>query len=465
MVNEQANSAPPEQEILLPSQVASLRSPMPSASGVPILPALLEYLTELQKQTSDPESGGNANANLYGPTILRQIRARAPQGTLTVADESAIELVTTIFGYVYVDTSIASDLKRLIGRLQIPMLKVALSDKDCFFEEDHPAPRLLDLLAQSSATWDHKKGRDDPFYKMIEQLVQRVEQELVPHIGLLVAMVSDLENFLAAEETISENALTDVIAEAMRLESMQQARALAENDIASRIETGEVAGFVEVFLETQWMRILTLAHNVAESKPDALVRVLKAMDDLVWSIKPKTSPEERKELVIRLPAMLSLINAWLNVLKWEGPERDQFFSKLAERHASIARATLELSPRLQVELAVNVAEKASDRLLQRRVKKMEAEALDEFTRMIENIPCGEWVDFLRNDGSRGRFKLAWVSPKRSRFIFMNGAGQSPLPLTSVELAQAFRHNRAAIAPKVSVVDRALRTVLTNVNTD
>lgn len=380
---------------------------------------------------------------------------------MAAADENAIELLAMVFDIVFAEPAIAPGMKDLLGKLQLPLMKLVLRDSDFFFNKDNPAYRLLDLLTQSSTTWESEKGCDDPFFNMVEQIVERIAQEIEPHSGLFSDAMVDLENFFAAEETLAENTLADAITDVVRQEKLWHARERAENDVAARIETGEVAGFVEVFLERQWVKILTLAHNVADTKPDTLVRVQKAMDDLIWSVKPKASPEERKELVSRLPAMLSLINAWLNVLNWEEPERRRFLAKLAERHAAIVRAPIEFSMRLQVELAVNVAQKASERLLSRRAKEVKDQPDNQFTRLVDGLQCGEWMEFVRKDGSRAKFKLAWISPRRSRFILMNRQGQCPLLLSADELAQHFCNQTAVIAPMTSVIDRALEMALGN----
>ncbi len=52
----------------------------------------------------------------------------------------------TIFDTVFCDQHIPDEIKALIGFLQIPVLKAALIDKGFFFEEAHPARRLIDLL-------------------------------------------------------------------------------------------------------------------------------------------------------------------------------------------------------------------------------------------------------------------------------------------------------------------------------
>lgn len=427
--------------------------------SVKVGPRLFGYLTALQSQIDQIESSGESFDIFKGATTLRKVKEHVPPGSLTQIDENTIELLAKIFDYVFLEQDIPDDMKRLIARLQIPLLKAALLDKKFFITEDHPARRLIDALANSSRVWDQSKGHEDPLYKMVEQIVERVQKEFDQQMGLFTDVVSSLESFLATEEKLSESVLAEPIAEALRQEKMRLAQEAAEHDVALRVETGEVAGFVEVFLETQWVRILTLAHSVKETKPEVLRKALSAMDNLVWSVKPKTSPEQRKELISKLPSILAMINAWLNAIKWDDPERVVFFSNLAERHAALVRIQTELSPRHQVETAVNVAQKASERRMSKRLKDEHGKRIDSFTTMVEDIEQGCWFEFERNNGQMATFKLTWISPHRSRFIFTNRVGQDPIAFSAEELAQILRDRKANIVSNESVVERALATAL------
>ncbi len=422
-------------------------------------PRLFGHLNSLQKRIAQLEAGGQSIGIPQSAATLRQVKDHVPPGSLTQIDENTIELLAKIFDYVFLERNIPADMKRLIGQLQIPLLKAALNDKKFFITEDHPARRLIDTLAKSGMAWDQDKGRDDPLYKMIEQIVERVQQDFDQQIDLFSDVVSNLESFLAAEEKSSESALAEPIAEALRQEKMRQAQEAAENDVALRIATGEVAGFVEVFLEAHWTRILTLAHSVEQQKPEVLVKALAAMDDLIWSVKPKNSPEQRKELITKLPSILSLVNAWLNAIKWNDPERVVFFSNLAERHAAIVRIQSELSQRHQVETAVNIAQKASEHRMSKRLKQDSEKPRDQFARMVEDIAQGNWVDFVRSNGTTAKFRLTWISPQRSRFIFTNRQGHDPFAFTADELAQSLRDRKASIISMESVIDRALSAAL------
>lgn len=425
--------------------------------------ALLRYLSEIQRNALDATGNDGTPAFAQTAATLRHIPRQAPSGSMTALDQNTVELLARIFDFVFSDPNIPDEIKRLLGQLQVPLLKTALLDKEFFFSETHPARRLLDCLAQSGIGMGQEIAADDPLFQMIEQIVDRVQQEFDQQLELYSDVVADLEAFLIEEERTAKTALKTSIAEALREEKMVRAREMAEKDVSTRIETGEVAGFVEVFLETQWTRILTLAHGVSARKPEALEKALKAMDDLIWSVKPKVSPEERKELVSKLPALLSLINAWLNAVKWDDPARVEFFSNLVERHAAIVRNPTELSPRHQLELAVNVAQKASERRLSKRAREMQEQPIDQFVHIVDSLEVGGWVEFTRHNGVHTAFRLAWISPLRSRFIFSNRQSDEPFSFTAEELAKALREQGAVVMARESVITRALAAALNEVD--
>lgn len=409
-----------------------------------------DYLNSIQRAVRTIEARGGLDAS-----PLRQLTQQASAESLNQIDQSTIELMARIFDFVFNDTSIPEDLKVLIAQLQIPTLKVALMDKDFFFKESHPARVLIDTLAKASVLFNAQANSEDPLYHMIEGVVERVQEEFDEQIDLFSDVVSDLEAFLKEEEEKAELAISRPVAEALKQEKMRLAKEFAEHDVAIRVETGEVAGFLETFLQEQWIRILTIAHSVKEQKPHALENALKTMDDLIWSLKPKNSAEERKSLISKLPAMLSLLNAWLNAIKWDEPERVLFFSKLAERHAAIARAPLEFSPRRQLEIAVNIAQRASERRLERHVQERIELPEDEWTRQVELLERGVWLEFMQENATATRFKLAWVSPKRTRYIFTNRLGRDAFSISGEDLISKFREGLATQIVADSIVDRAL----------
>lgn len=407
-------------------------------------------LLEMQKDFAQ----NDAAAPQFESRLRKVLRAPSAD-CLSLIQRNTVELLARVFDFIFADPGLRDDVKTMISQLQIPILRVALQDSDFFFRESHPARTLMDILGSSGIILDNEAAQLDPLLGVIGDVIERVQFEFDERIDLFSDVVSDLENYLKDEELKAQEAISQPVQTALSEEKMRVAREFAEHDVAIRVETGEVAGFLEVFLQEQWIRILTIAHSVKDEKPHALENALKTMDDLIWSLKPKNSADERKELIAKLPAMLTLLNAWLNAIRWDEPDRVLFFSKLAERHAAMARAPLELSPRRQLEIAVNIAQRASNRRLDRFVQEKVAHTDDEATKQVASLERGTWLDFSDENEQVNRYKLAWISPKRTSFIFANRQGYQAFSISAAELEEKYRTGSVSTILANSLVDRAL----------
>jgi hypothetical protein len=420
---------------------------------------LFQYLANLQKSMAlSPMTPG-------APDVmhLSQIREQMPELVSSSIEKTTLDLLSKIFDTVFLNQDIPRQIKELISLLQIPVLKAALMDKEFFFQEAHPARRLIDLLSKYSVSVDQEKGQSDPLFQNMKASVSRVQQEFDQHVELFDVVVSDLENFVAREEAAIEEALQAPITQALQKEKFKQANFHAKNEVALRVRTGEVLAFVETFLENRWIKVLTLAYSVKEDKPQAVADAIKTMDDLIWSVKPKNNLEQRQEMVNRLPAILVRLNKWLNLIKWEESDQLLFFTELAECHASIVRAPLDLSPERQLEIAVEVAQQAAERRLVKRAQEesgLQAESeIDLHTAAVANLERGIWLQFTKKDASTHNVRLAWVSPMRSLYIFTSSQREKSFSVSTEELEQSFRENRVQILILDKVVDRALMAAL------
>ncbi|MFZ6873374.1 DUF1631 family protein [Undibacterium sp. Di27W] len=427
---------------------------------------LFQKLADLQKSVKLQQMMSGAQDVLR----LSQMREQMPEMANianTGIEKNTLDLLSQVFDSVFRNQAIPTQIKELISVLQIPVLKAALMDKEFFFQENHPARRMIELLSRYSLAWDQKKGQQDPLFQTMQRNVHRVQQEFDQEIALFDEVVNDLESFIEKEEKASAEALQLPIKTALKKEKVKQANIAATHEVALRVGTGEVVAFVETFLEARWTKVLTLAYSVKEEKPYAVEDAIKTMDDLIWSVKPKISLQQRQELLNRLPAILARLNKWLSLIKWEDADRVQFFADLAECHASIVRAPLDLSPERQIEIAVEVAQQAAERRLAKRAEaetKAETEAPpapDEHVDTVTELERGVWLEFTKKTGGSNKVKLAWVSPMRSLYIFTTGDKEKTFQVTAEELEQTFREKRAKILELDRVVDRALTEALEN----
>jgi len=436
---------PHDAPLLAPGQVAPLLDLL--ARIEPGLQAQGQVQGAAQDSTQSPVAAGALPHNVF---YLPRFAQSLPKGSLSRGDESTLGLLSRVFETVLLDDSIPLQTRELLRVLQVPVLKAALLDKNFFFEEAHPARRLVDLLSRMG--WEQRKDAADPLFQAMQRSVERVG-EAQPNA--FAEAVAELEAGIAAEETAQQEAMAGPVASALKQEKLQVASRAARDAVALRVQAGEVEQVVSGFLEQRWTTVMTFAYSIEGEKPGAVGNATRAMDELIWSVKPKQTQEQRKTLIAKLPRLLQTLNKWLDAIRWQDAERLQFFARLAECHASIVRAPIELSPERQLELAVEAAQQ--DAL--RRVELEQAAAEQEAARRqaispVDGLERGMWFEFKSLDAAR-KVKLAWVSPLRTLFIFSGAGRREAFSLSAEKLAELLHAGSARVLAIDGVVGQVL----------
>lgn len=164
-----------------------------------------------------------------------------------------------------------------------------------------------------------------------------------------------------------------------------------------------------------------------------------------------------------LPELLRTLTATLDAVGWNGAERDAFFAALAERHVAVARTPLETMPRQQLEIALNLAQKVSERRLRRQALEQQEKSVDEFVKSVSALVPGCRVDFKRDNGTALRCRLSWVSPERMRFVFHARQMQQVFMLAAETLEQVLRSGQAVRVSTDDIMSRALAAALTDLD--
>ncbi|WP_227470460.1 DUF1631 family protein [Massilia sp. YMA4] len=390
-----------------------------------------------------------------GSARLQALKAQAPAGSLSRADETTIDLLGAVFDTVAADGDIAADIRDLIHLVQLPVLQAALADQGFFFEAEHPARRLLDLLSRLGWERAQRASADpqDPLLLAMRRSVATAAAGGAASDQACAQAVAQLEASLRADDAATEAALAGPVAAALRQERRAEAAQAARAAVAQRLAAGEAGANAVVagFLQTRWTDVLTLAHTVEERKPGAVRDATRAMDELLWSVQPKQDADERRRLIGRLPALLAVLNRWLDVIRWQDAERLRFFAELAECHASLVRAPLDLTPARKATLALEATRLAARRRQEPAVPEPPADAA---AQAVAALARGAWLEFARAEGRR-RVKLAWISPLRTLYIFSNGAREEAFSLAADELARHLRDGSAAVLAAEPLVARAL----------
>jgi hypothetical protein len=467
-----------------------------NGSGTVGMPASLSALTMLQQGGGVAEGGGNGGYNIDPAAlasgqvnILHGMRQSPIIKELGKAGDTTIDIIAMMFDYILDDKSVPNAMRALIGRLQIPVLKVALLDKEFFSKKSHPARQLLNRLAATAMEWNEDQGSEDPFYQKIVGVVQTILDEFEEDISLFESVLEDFEDFLRHEEERAE-VRAERSAKVMEgQEKLDVAKSTTLEEIEPRLNTGEDSEFVREFVTTHWKNLLFITCARQGKESEAWNQAVSTMDDLIWSVKPKHTIEDRKRLVAMQPILLANLRAGMERLSIPPTERDDFIAKLVHAHGRTAVKQDTGSPEAATEgitdngdgttanadspataetvtEAVNEKAAAENTVNRSTAKKpvvpQEPETIhDEAANLVLRLTTGTWMELRGADGKPVRAKLSWISPITNTYLFTDRKGLKAGNYNAEELAELVRGARATVvnSQTAPLMDRAVNSVL------
>ncbi len=466
--------------------------PTPSGyvPGMPIMatPALGEGLARLQAGETSFDLGGGATVHFSGipqgtHNVLRDL-AESPLGKKANQLESmTIELVAMLFDFVFETRDLPDGIKALLARLQIPVLKAAMLDGAFFAKKSHPSRLLVNAMAQAGLGWSPVMGQTDPLYRKIDEIVHAVLDRFSDNLELFDELRENLERFLADEERAAEATMQSSADEINQRDRRQIASVVAKSEIERRIESYPIPKFLAAFMRIQWQAALEHVYLTEGEDSESWGQVVATLEDLVWSVQPKKTSEDRKHLVALLPSLLKRMSGAVHAIDWPTDERERFMSNLVEAHAAAVKPSLSAVPlptaavAEQAKAEAVVAKAAGDEVAAAKAEALadamtqaepappepEPEVIeDQFLEIAQSLERGMWIEFESEDGQLAFAKLAWVSPLRGTYLFTNRQGQKALSMTAEELAERFRGDQARLVEAEPLLDRALSSVIAQI---
>ncbi|MCJ1884851.1 DUF1631 domain-containing protein [Pseudomonas sp. LA21] len=448
---------------------------------------LLSHLqSHLPAQTID-----EINVRQHLDHLLSRVSSKSGRSRVVgQVDEDVINLVSMLFEFILDDRTLPDSLKALIGRMQIPMLKVAVLDKTFFSRGSHPARRLLNEIASAALGWgEQTDGQRDYLYQKIEQVVMRLLNDFVDDPAIFSEL---LDEFIAF--TGDERRRSDLLEQRTRDAEEGRARAeLARQDVEQvlneRLLGRTLPEVVVRLLQEAWSKVLLLTclkHGTASHEWEA---ALATMDDLIWSVELHEDPDSRLRLLEMVPQLLKSLREGLAAAAFDPFSTGEFFSRLEGLHvqafqrykqaeerkaaaldddlplldepldapAEVVAATLQPA---MVAVVAEIVLASPDEVRAVEPEETLAEG-DEALRRVDDLRVGSWVEIQEDEEHKLRCKLAAVIRPSCRYIFVNRTGMKVLEKTRMGLALEFRRNAVRLLDDALLFDRALESVIGN----
>ena len=411
-----------------------------AGSATPASASLLEVLAQLQKQANLGDGAG-----FLAPGFLRAIdRELVVKGT--PLDQLTVELVALVFDYLQGDDKIAEPVKGLIARLQIVAVKAAILDRSFFARRAHPMRRLLDKMAEAGADPVVSLADERPFMRGVKHLVDDLVIQFNDDVSIFETALAELDSLVHGEHEVADAAIQKRAEELAAKEALAAADAAVRTDLAARVKP-ETPVFIHEFLSTVWARSVVEAQVNTLEGDDSVAARLNIAADLIWSVEPKA----RADIPVLAAMLPGTVRGLIRGVMSQGvPDdvRQKFFNQLMKAHTE-AIAAAKLATNEVVSQPVPSQSAAMPALAAAPI----AVPGDVHARTVLELVKGETLEFTDRAGGVG-FKLTWISPKRTFFLFTNGTRMQQM--SAEVLTGLFRQGVAVLRDEsVPIVDRAI----------
>ena len=497
---------------LLSRQRVTAAGPAPVYSGRTATPDELQgALSALQQhmiQVTDNTSRELRSAQRLHEELLLQLNSGVPAGAprmqLSTEQGDTVELVAMLFEQLAQQLHHGPNARALLGNLELPLLRMAIADRDFFNQREHPARQVLGKLAETVNDWlDGPDGETDPqLLGKLSHLIERTQQE-PPTAGLYTSLLADIEHHLSQLSRKAQATERRHVEAMQGRERLEQARRRADELMRERFAVSSPRGLLRTLLERAWTDVLALNLLRHGEHSDGFRQQLRITDQLLGQFPVTDTVLLRHE-----------VETGLQQIGMNADESEQVAQRLIgpepTAHVTPSIATLEdvpsnttsqttseiapesekpvpsepaapiivpAKPRPSTASAMADPPSATDLALRLKQRQRLGEHRGQEAPVATNaavvpplglrearihnrlrqLPFGSWFEFIdpvTNEATQR--KLAWFSPVSGNSLFVTRRGQRSDMMNLQELARAIANGRVRELPpqQENLLDRA-----------
>jgi len=439
------------QLLALHRQAVQAPAPAPPAVRLPD-EAVSKTLGMLQNvpQSRTPGRRRRTLDDLRRAVVELARRTHGDNAGLTPDQQDTFDLLGLLYGEIGREVHPDAPAQDMLERLQVPVARAALQDRSFFVRERHPARDLLNLVAESGASWLGEEETDPQLVSQIGQTVDRVAEEYDGDEAVFERARQEIEDHYRAQARKAEVSERRQIEAARGRDRLESAKLRAAEAIAARLEDRKPPQFVQALLHQAWADVLTLTalrhgEDSAEwkAREEATARIVAATCD------PDAPPD---------PSLATLVENALRQVGYHGDEAAAIARRLSRADDDAeGPSRTELTARLKARARLGESAQPERKPLPPRNAVEQA-----WYERLRTLPFGTWFEFVVNQqGEVRRKRLSWYNPTTGNTLFVNARGQKAgeHSLDTLARLMALQQARIVTEDKGRLIDRAWQATL------
>ena len=423
------------------------------------------------------------------PVLLEELHQRKQvlkKAAASAEERATIEIVALLFQSILTEDRIPAAVRVWFARLQMPVLRVAVTEPDFFATIDHPARRLIDrmgacVMGFESAT----SGVGAAMEKEIKRIVQVVEA--YPDTGRRVfqTVLIEFEKYLEHYFKNENEATKRGVSLAQQVEQRETLAIQYTIELRRMLNEVPVQEGVRQFLFHVWADVLATTAVRYTAQGEQTKTMKRAAADLIWSASAKVTREERAEVIRRLPLLLKSLREGMGSAGMDAGRQDEQIQMLNNSLAAAFTAKAAVIPdeRLrelmeQLETLEELLPDAADvEIDESMVLDLSGHQSSELEVVLEGgsmptpamvawareLQVGSWYMLDRN-GQPEPVQLSWHGLRKQLSLFVTPQGRCVL-FQQHRLASYLQAGLIVPAQDEALTVRATRSALAKLDVD
>lgn len=334
--------------------------------------------------------GGALGALLAGVPAAAGSATASTGGT--AGDGRVSALLTRLFAAIQSDTALPAPVRGTLARLQVSALRVALQDTSMLDSIEHPVWRLMNRIA--SAGQAYPMAGDKRLASLIafcDAIAEEISRAQVGDSAPFRRALARVDAYLSEQLQWQLREAAPSVASLQRAERRDGLEQLLSQRLAEQMARVPAPATIRRFVTATWAEVLAESMLRFGEQAEPTPSYLKAVDDLLWSLRPPDHPQSRQRLVGLLPGLLQRLREGMALIQMPAADQQAVLDALMPIHAEALR------PGPRAETAALTPQQIVQRMRDEVVP--ESAPLRPFSDSVIDIASMETVpaDFLATD--------------------------------------------------------------------
>ena len=373
-------------------------------------------------------------------------------------DEDAVDLVALLFDVLLDGPQFDANIRRKIGRMLVPYVKVAVQDRRMFLFKEHPARRLLNTVAEACEGNHGEAPQEQALLNRVDYTIDRLVAEFNEDVAIFETLEQELRSYMAQHRKRFELAEKRASEAQHGRERLDLARSAVAAELMQHRGERELPPVMDEFLNRHVAHHLTQVmlrdgHGSArhEQAIQAVDRLLLAFD-----YAEVRSPLEELPTLPRVQ-----FEAILSSSGCTGDSAQVAIDSLQDALVRLAAGERALDNQTHMPEQVLIPEPKQSEPEPQLELVAGNDHLDYDAAMLDRmrkLQVGNWLQLATSADRVEPAKVSWISPISSRLLLVNRRGIRVLVASAEELAAMAKLGKVSLREGESVFDNAMHQV-------